>query len=443
MQFLAPLGFLALLAALLPIAIHLLSRKAGTIIKVGSLQFLTSSSSARFKSLQVSELALLLVRTTLVVLLAFLLARPVWLTKISGPTSSSAGWVLVAPELLHAPHRDWIRPVLDSLAAAGHELHLFSAGFPALSFSEAGAGFQEGQSWWSLLRELEQAGLASASIQVFAVNRLKAYHGERPKLQHKLVWKVFPALQRQPGDFIRLQPAPDSMRVAIVHAASRIGEAQYLQSALQVAAEAIPQILQLKLVSRESGEPPWMNFDLLFWLMEDSLPAAASRQIEHGLVVMTTASNKDGGTRESWIIMPQAGALSFPRLWRRSPATNRGVPIWTDGLGMPLLEAERQGQGWRYRFASRFDPVWNELVMHAAFPEWLLALLSREDLIPMGKPAPWDQRRISLAQSLPQEDKKRTAGETRSAAYALHFPIWLLAVLTFGIERWMSDRKSS
>jgi len=61
-QFLSPLAALALLAISLPLALHLLSRKPGKTIKVGSLAFLRPSPSARWKSLKLGEVPLLLVR---------------------------------------------------------------------------------------------------------------------------------------------------------------------------------------------------------------------------------------------------------------------------------------------------------------------------------------------------------------------------------------------
>jgi hypothetical protein len=514
MQLLAPLGLLSLLATLLPIAVHLLSRRSGKIVKVGSIQFLVSSTSARFKSLRLSELPLLLVRVALLVLLALLLAQPVWLEKTSSSSFSSTSWVLVAPDLLHPAHRDRVWPLLDSLAAAGYELHLLAAGFPVLSSGDVTTVFHKEQNQWSLLRELEQTLRAPGSVQVIATDRLLAYRGERPKLQRQYAWKTVSTVQprrwlhaarrfekaglrvvigfsdgvrtryascsvalpaqrtiissegmppleyfpspphqrealrlvqnEQDGaEHFHLQPEADSMQIAIVHTPPRKMEAQYLQTALHVAADAIPRKLRVQAALQENVELPWADFDFVFWLVEDSLPAFALQQIERGLVVITTATGPAYEKCVSWMIMPQAGALSFPCLWRRIAEANHGLPVWTDGFGRPVLEAERRGRGWHYRFAGRFDPNWSDMVIHAAFPEWLLALLSREDIVPKNEPPRHDQRRIGVAQSLPQKNENTSAGETRSAIHALHIPLWLLAVLMFGVERWMSDRKST
>ncbi len=510
MQWLAPLGLLSLLALVLPLAIHLLSRKSGKIIKVGSLQFLISSPSARFKSLRLSELPLMLVRMALLAVLALLLARPVWLEPLSRSSSSATGWILVAPELLHAAGRDQILSRLDTLAAAGHELHLLATGFPWLNFSDTTSVFMNEQNIWSLARELEQKLSAATPVQIFASDRLYAYRGERPNLQREFVWKIFSAVQPQrwlqaaqsfakdslriiigfsngnttqySSHFMRRPvqrsilsaegmppleyfprhhelrfvqsaqfnsnnllrfPEAESIRVALVYDPHRTEEVQYLQSALRAAAEAIPQNLRVTTASFAPAGRMWENFDFIFWLKEDSLPAAAARQIERGLTVIATANSKGSEKCESWMIMPHAATEFFPRLWRRTPASKLGAPVWTDGFGVPVLEAPRRGKGWHYRFAGRFDPAWNELVLHTAFPEWLYSLLSQRAVPARYESTQNDQRRISAAQSLPQKNENKNSAAPGKAAQALHFPLWLLAVLIFGIERWMSDRKKN
>ncbi len=513
MQFLAPLGLLSLLALVLPIVIHLLSRHAGKIVKVGSLRFLLSSTSVRFKSLKLSELTLLFLRLVLLVLLAMMLAQPVWLKETGDTSASARGPVWVAPELLASAHRPRVWPVLDSLVANRHELRLFSTGFPALHSGDSTLSVMDERNNWSLLRELDQTLPASTLIQVLAANRLQSYRGERPNLQHEVAWKTLStssprrwlqAAQRFQQDSLRVvigfsksnqtrfawyffrMPAQrsmlsaegmppleyippangagavlrlvqseglneekgfrfpvetDSIRVAIVHTMLSSEEARYLETALHAVREAACPQLRIRTALPGAGKLRWEDFDFIFWLAEEALPAVAWQRIEQGLTLVTVAPGPEYETCASWMVMPRAGASSFPRLWRRSPASEVGVPVWTDGFGVALLEAERRGAGWHYRFASRFDPAWNELVLHAAFPEWLLALLRREDIFSPRETGQHDLRRLSAAQSAPQKNKDKNFPSPRFAAHALHFPLWVLAIVIFGMERWMSDWK--
>jgi hypothetical protein len=129
LRFLSPFWLISLLAVAVPVAIHVLSRKAGKKIKVGSIRFLEASASHRLKSLKLSEIPLLLLRAALVAILALLLAQPYWQEKPKLGEANPRGWVLVAPELLSNLPRSH-QHLIDSLVAAGNELHLLAPEFP-------------------------------------------------------------------------------------------------------------------------------------------------------------------------------------------------------------------------------------------------------------------------------------------------------------------------
>ncbi|NUO83631.1 BatA domain-containing protein, partial [candidate division KSB1 bacterium] len=148
-QFLAPLSLFALAALLAPLLIHLLSRKAGKRVKVGSIKFLLAAESRHLKSLKLSELALLLLRCALLAVLVLLLAQPQWLSSAPQPTSQEL--ILVAPDLLQAPAAGFLQE-LDSLTRAGNELRLLVSGFPRWHSSRVQ---NEHENYWSLMRELE------------------------------------------------------------------------------------------------------------------------------------------------------------------------------------------------------------------------------------------------------------------------------------------------
>jgi hypothetical protein len=133
-----------------------------------------------------------------------------------------------------------------------------------------------------------------------------------------------------------------------------------------------------------------------------------------------------------------------PRLWRRVAPSKQGLILWMDGVGQPLLECQRQGTGYRYRFHSRFHPLWNELVFSPNLPEWTLKLLHRENLIARDAGLAtrhFDERRISAAQLLPARKTAATV-TPKQAAHRLHLPFWILAILLFVLERWVAERKS-
>ena len=108
MTFANPSFLWALAGLAVPIAIHLLSRKEGRVIRVGSLRHVEESNTSQFKSIRLNEILLLLLRMLLVILLALFLSG----AQCSGPGSKNVKWV-VAEQGAN----------VDSLVTKGYELH--------------------------------------------------------------------------------------------------------------------------------------------------------------------------------------------------------------------------------------------------------------------------------------------------------------------------------
>jgi hypothetical protein len=92
-QFLHPIGLLALAGLIVPLIIHLWNVKQGKTIKIGSIALLGESSRASSKSFKLNDWLLLVLRCLLLVLLAFILAQPYLKKIISG--NNKARWILV------------------------------------------------------------------------------------------------------------------------------------------------------------------------------------------------------------------------------------------------------------------------------------------------------------------------------------------------------------
>lgn len=219
LRFLSPFWLISLLAVAVPIAIHLLSRRAGKKIKVGSIRFLEAFQSHHLKSFKLSEIPLLLLRIVLIAALALLLAQPQWLAKSSEAEMKLPGWVLVAPELLSTPPRPH-QHLIDSLVAAGNELHLLAPGFPrgmnptAQNWKPPEGGSLGGfsrlpslspmvhhraisdENVWSLLREAEARLPAHALLWIFSSDRLASFRGERPALHATVKWYTVPTTRQ-------------------------------------------------------------------------------------------------------------------------------------------------------------------------------------------------------------------------------------------------------
>ncbi len=432
-QFLAPLGLLALFALVAPIVIHLLSRKPGKTVKVGSLQFLEATESRQLRSLKLTDVPLLLLRTAMLAMLALLLAQPLW-KKSSRPTEAQThGWVLIAPEILRGTPAAPITQLVDSLSAAGNALHLLAPDFPAVqALSEKILRDSDSaQRYWSLLRELDLQLPAGAPLWIFAPDRLAFFRGERPTLQRMMHWfgvPIPPENHDSPSTV-----SSDSTSALILYDANHEEDARYIQTALEAVIEfgGLPIETQSHFIRENFAVA--QNTKWLFWLAAQPVSKILLQQIESGLCLISDAGAAEYERVDSRIIMADQRMEIFPRLQQRVIAANNGVTLWTDGFGAPLLEGERLGKGWHYRFHSRFHPAWNELVLSAAFPQWLHTLLNLPETIP-------DQRRISVAQSRPNIRAAATSQTLSFTTTSLHVPFWLLAAVLFIVERWLAGK---
>jgi hypothetical protein len=127
-------------------------------------------------------------------------------------------------------------------------------------------------------------------------------------------------------------------------------------------------------------------------------------------------------------------------LARRSDETDSGASLWSDGSGRPLLTVVREGAGLHYRFHGRFNPAWSELVLRAAFPEALARIWVGPDSVDLRG----DERPIALSQLLPAHDSaavsSRALPRLPIRRRSLFLPVWLLALVLFGFERWLAAR---
>jgi len=465
LQFLSPLGLLALFALVAPIVIHLLSRRPGKTVKVGSLKFLETSESRQLRSFKLTDVPLLLLRAALLAMLALLLAQPIWKKSSHQTESQTRGWVLIAPEILRVTPDSPTTQLVDSLAVAGNALHLLATDFPAVqSLSESVVrAADSAQNYWSLLRELDVQLSVDVPLWIFAPNRLASFRGERPAVQRPTHWFSMPApLENRDARLTASVPA-DSTTALILHDANREEDAKYVRTALETVVEfgRLSIVIQSHFIHENIAASK--NTKWVFWLAaqpvpevlpqvestltgrlerpvctpvtEGLLPEILLQQIASGLCLISDAGAGKYTSIDSRMIMADQHMEIFPRLQRRVAAVNNGVALWTDGFGTPLLEGERLGKGWHYRFHSRFHPAWNDLVLSAAFPQWLHALLSPPE-------SNSDQRRISAVQARPNT-RIVTAGQALPFTTAsLHVPFWLLAVILFAVERWLAGKKA-
>ena len=175
-EFINPSWLWGLSGLSIPIAIHLLSRKEGKVIPIGSLRHLRESDTAQFSSLRLNEILLLLLRSLLIVLLVMLLAG----LRIKSTGSSGEKWLVIEKGI---DTEKALASFLDSLSAQGYETHFLSTDFPKASDATQ---VTVPEDYWALAETLgEKSGY---DVIVISYNYLNAFKGERSPLPPNVRW---------------------------------------------------------------------------------------------------------------------------------------------------------------------------------------------------------------------------------------------------------------
>ncbi|OJJ17595.1 hypothetical protein BKI52_27425 [marine bacterium AO1-C] len=215
-----PTYFWALLGLLVPLAIHLWSRKAGKTVKVGSTQWLIASENTRFSSLQFNEVWLFVARV-IVVLLAVLILLDLVQKRPATPNKTSQTWILTEEDLLSDAR---VRPQIDSLTKSGIPLHLFKAGMPMLAkeaLTKIPVQTKQDQeivtdlNYWSYLNELNTRTDAPKRVIIFAQNTQKRFQGTKPTLNLEVEWVNLPQQRKSVFLLDALQLPNDSLLLSI------------------------------------------------------------------------------------------------------------------------------------------------------------------------------------------------------------------------------------
>lgn len=180
MTLLNPIWLWALGGLAIPIAIHLLSRKEGKTIRIGSIRFLTETTTSKFSSIRLNEVALLTIRSLLIILIVLFLAN---LLVSSSNRKASYQWVLLEKGL---ENNEVLQNLLDSLQKDNYEIRNLSAGFP-LPHNDT---ITQPPDYYMLTERLSQ--IENLKAIVIAGNTLENFKGKRIALPDNVKWLAHP-----------------------------------------------------------------------------------------------------------------------------------------------------------------------------------------------------------------------------------------------------------
>lgn len=249
MSFINPIWLWGLSGLAIPVAIHLLSRKEGPVIRVGSIRFLTETSTSKFSSIRLNEIALLAVRSLLIICLTLFLAGLLW---PASPSQHTTTWVVVENGL---ERNQKLRSVLDSLHQEGYESKVLEQGFPSIA--------QDTTVHPDYYALGEQLAKEPVSAIVFARNTLVNFKGKRAVLPANVRWIAWP----KGADNERQDPAVPTLnpvQVTVVYDQSFTHDKKILLAALA----AIQTTFTGKLTIREMPVENFTRTDSSHWLIQ-------------------------------------------------------------------------------------------------------------------------------------------------------------------------------
>lgn len=176
MQFSNPIWLWGLLGLTVPIAIHLLSRKEGKTIRIGSIRHLEESATTKFKSLRLNEYLLLFVRCLVIVLLTFVLSGLHF-----NEFKPKEKWLVIEPSLkLNAG----MLQLTDSLKINGFVPKWLQKDFPS---REAVPDSSTIPDYWSLVKHLALNENLEEVI-VISHSSIKGFRGRQISIPEKIRW---------------------------------------------------------------------------------------------------------------------------------------------------------------------------------------------------------------------------------------------------------------
>jgi Aerotolerance regulator N-terminal len=277
----------------IPIAIHLMSRKEGKVIRVGSLRHVEESNTSQFKSIRLNEILLLLLRCLMIAAIVLLMSGASCTSDTSGKRTK---WLVVEPGI--ETQADY-RTQIDSLVENGYELHYLAPGFPR---SPATA---ENVNYWQLNDELGRLPLDAVVITWSDAAKFK---GQRTNLASNIRLitadhqkKEFTAGAWKSGDTLLIRRAttdpfgtsyhtknalsiedsisietPERIYVSIVTDKDNENESRVLTAAINVLAKEYK--LPVTITKPGDQETPVAK-KWLFWLRESQPKLAGDQQV--------------------------------------------------------------------------------------------------------------------------------------------------------------------
>ncbi len=317
-----PMALAALAAIIVPLVIHIARKSEQHPTDFAALRWLRQKPRPRSR-LRFDEWPLLLLRISLVALVALFLAAPVLF-------DATGGRPYVA-----------IVPGADLTGVALNEARWIAPGFPRAN-EPAPTGEQPTA---SLIRQLDAELPHDTALTIIVPQTMSGADADRLHLSRKVTWRIVKGVSpyREP------QKAPASPLI-IRHDGDHGSELRYLSAVSRAWRDGPVDIGDLDLpVSRTSMT--------LAWLSGGTVPTKVLERVQAGGIAL----------------LPQDALL---------PNRSTPAPIWRDADSAPIAEAISFGRGRLIRFIRPLKPEAIPILLDPGFPEELRAVIQTPSAAP-------------------------------------------------------------
>lgn len=272
MNLLNPIWLWALGGLSIPMAIHLLSRKEGKTIRIGSIRFLTETSTSKFSSIRLNEVALLVIRSLLIIALVVFLAG---LIISSSNSKSEKPWLLIEQSF---EDDQTIKTLIDSLQKSNYEVRWLNKDFPPIETTKP---VETVDYYWLI----EKLSTQSREVRVIATSQLSNFKGKRISLPKNITWLSYPA--NKTVDKSESVPKKDTLKISIAFDKDFLYDKNIIAAALKAVQSIAPSEIHISEHSIENVTP---GTDWIIWLSEKENPHQAntlqfSKEVSSNLII--------------------------------------------------------------------------------------------------------------------------------------------------------------
>ncbi|WP_299323616.1 BatA domain-containing protein [uncultured Maribacter sp.] len=428
MSFAQPSYLWALLGLLVPIAIHLWSKKEAKTIKIGSVQLLSESKSRQSSSIQLNEWWLLLLRMAIISLITLVMAKPQWQSKVN----NSKLTYVIEPEL--ARNENFMARFTD--VQADQEIRLLQSGLPKNDIELDKLEDSRSVDHWSLASEMD--ALETDSIIVFTNGYAKELKGARPETIHDINWIVLdsaqtvekPLLAYQKEKNIALFTANNSPVVSkIATKTIELGDAYQLTSngdSLQVSSSSS---VKIPLIQQSALEVSLVYTDSL---------STDKRYIEAALAALSTYLNREIKVEsflDSELLENKEADLMIWLSTKPAPVTARKTLVFkNDSIANSLITNDENEN--TFYITER---ITTENALSGRLTENLLSILDvDEELRELQANA--DIRSVTEA-DLETNFIESSTSKTHQARWNLNPYLWIVLLVLLIVERFVAYKR--